>query len=491
MGDMGGSASHSNSHPSPAGIPPRRRNSSFLTADSFDRASFRSSTDSLLLPRVSRNTFTANEEIVDDGSSHLNSIPLVLALLPAVGGLIFTNGTAVLTDVTLLVLAAIFLNWSVRLPWDWYRSAQAVRVQDEKQEEALEADGYFPPPPAHAETIEEETSQDEEDDEGVASPPLPKKIASASQPAYKERARQHAAAAWELRLHELLALFACFGCPLLGAALLHHIRGSLSRPSEGLVSDYNLSIFVLGAEIRPLSHLLRLIQSRTLHLQRVVALNPYETASPNANRAAVVDLQNRVDELESHIASNAPNGTNLKGGIPPEKEKELAKSIETTLRAALQPELDAVTRATRRYEKRATLLGLQTESRLNALEARVQDAVTLAAGAERAQQMRSKGALGKMFDAGVMGTIAVGDAVAWVASVPIRVVEGVLGWVGWVLQSTVGRVVNVKILQFTNRKRKEAKKGERPGWKGKEQSADGAEWAAKRAERRAMRARKE
>jgi hypothetical protein len=40
-----------------------------------------------------------------------------LALLPAVGGLFFQNGSAVVTDITLLALAAIFLNWAVRLPW--------------------------------------------------------------------------------------------------------------------------------------------------------------------------------------------------------------------------------------------------------------------------------------------------------------------------------------------------------------------------------------
>lgn len=44
-------------------------------------------------------------------------MPLGLALLPAVGGLLFKDGSAIVTDITLLALAAIFLNWSVRLPW--------------------------------------------------------------------------------------------------------------------------------------------------------------------------------------------------------------------------------------------------------------------------------------------------------------------------------------------------------------------------------------
>ena len=49
--------------------------------------------------------------------SHWHSAPLALALLPAIAGVFFQEGGAFVTDVTLLVLAAIFLNWSVRLPW--------------------------------------------------------------------------------------------------------------------------------------------------------------------------------------------------------------------------------------------------------------------------------------------------------------------------------------------------------------------------------------
>ena len=49
--------------------------------------------------------------------SHWHSAPLALALFPALGGLFFHNGSVVVTDLTLLILAAVFLNWAVRLPW--------------------------------------------------------------------------------------------------------------------------------------------------------------------------------------------------------------------------------------------------------------------------------------------------------------------------------------------------------------------------------------
>ena len=89
-----------------------RRSSNF--SDSLDDAkqSIRSSTDDLFLPRVETSGLGSHRE-----SSHWHSIPLGLALLPAIGGLIFKDGSAVVTDLTLLGLAAVFLNWSIRIPW--------------------------------------------------------------------------------------------------------------------------------------------------------------------------------------------------------------------------------------------------------------------------------------------------------------------------------------------------------------------------------------
>lgn len=71
----------------------------------------RSLTDDLLLPRASTDQDTQLE------TSHWHSLPLGLALLPALGGLFFNNGSAFVTDISLLGLAALFLNWAVRLPW--------------------------------------------------------------------------------------------------------------------------------------------------------------------------------------------------------------------------------------------------------------------------------------------------------------------------------------------------------------------------------------
>jgi hypothetical protein len=87
----------------------QRRNSTLSDSLSEARNSIRSSTDGLFLPRVTE------EQPLEE--SHWHSAPLGLALLPAIAGIFFQNGSSFVTDVTLLVLAAIFLNWSVRLPW--------------------------------------------------------------------------------------------------------------------------------------------------------------------------------------------------------------------------------------------------------------------------------------------------------------------------------------------------------------------------------------
>jgi hypothetical protein len=92
----------------------RRRSSNFSDYSLREaRRSFQSSTDDLLLPKAQRE----GEREAGEGGSAWHSAPLAFALLPALGGMLFTNGSSVITDVMLLGLAAIFLNWSVRIPW--------------------------------------------------------------------------------------------------------------------------------------------------------------------------------------------------------------------------------------------------------------------------------------------------------------------------------------------------------------------------------------
>ena len=71
--------------------------------------------------------------ISSDEPSFWHSAPLAFAILPAVGGLLFQNGSSVVTDVLLLGLASMFLNWCVRAPWYAYTRTNAFHSLSKRQ----------------------------------------------------------------------------------------------------------------------------------------------------------------------------------------------------------------------------------------------------------------------------------------------------------------------------------------------------------------------
>ncbi|KAL8707489.1 MAG: hypothetical protein Q9220_007479 [cf. Caloplaca sp. 1 TL-2023] len=406
-----------------------RRSSTFSDSVEDAKTSIKSSTDDLLLPRVKGSNPLHQLE-----PSHWHSAPLALALLPAFGGLFFQNGSAIVTDITLLSLAAVFLNWSVRLPWyvhrlfvqtfwsrqithkfrEWYLSSQSVPIPDT-------------PPPRRdwsEDTIIEEEEEEEQNDNTAGKGDEPDRYGPEKGPRDISDTQKEHSAASELRMHELLALFACFLSPLLGAWLLHAIRAQLSRPSEGLVSNYNLTIFLLAAEVRPLSHLIKMVQARTLHLQRKIGTYPHEEL--NTDTATTTQLSKRLDELEAFAAQSLPNG---KASNP---DGELKDQIKADVRNSMQPDLDALNRAVRRYEKRIVALTMQTESRLQELESRMSDAITLAAAAERSstQQRGRRGSSALIILDWASAAILLPARTAWaVISFPAKLAGVLMGTV--------------------------------------------------------------
>ncbi|PGH01985.1 hypothetical protein GX51_04917 [Blastomyces parvus] len=365
----------SNKPPGPGRL---RRSSTFSDTVSEARDSIKSSTDNLFLPRVNSSV----RSLDDNNESNWQSIPLALALLPAVGGLLFQNGSAVATDITLLVLAAVFLNWSIRLPWEWYHSAQEMS-RNLMPEEDFDMDVIIEEP---------EDSEPEPDNEEVHS-----KANFQERLSKNPQSEAAKAAMAELHRHELAALASCFILPLIGAWLLHALRSQLSRPSEGLVSNYNLTVFLLAAEIRPFSHLLKMVQARTLHLQRVVASGTQDRRE-KIDASKILDLSTRLEELEAHIAESASKNQNQnqfqhQTQFSPNRtthgEKEISSPTSSTAKSTL-PDLSALTRAMRRYEKRTALHAHETETRLRALENRLNDAISLSTAV--AAQQRSTAA---------------------------------------------------------------------------------------------------
>lgn len=334
-------------------------------------------------------------------SSPWHSAPLAFALLPAVGGMLFTNGSSIITDVMLLGLAAIFLNWSVRLPWNWYYSAQSIRKKEEYVgDSTITDDSEEDNALSFSQTTLDEVPEEE------PTRPIPKRT---------RRLPEHETATNELYIHETLALLSCFVFPMLGAYLLHTLRSQLTRPSEGLVSNYNLTIFLLASELRPMAHLVKLIQSRTLHLQRVVNANPYESADIGKTAGDVKELTRRLEELEAR--------SSLADTSKPKTEASLngkqSAVITTEVRRGLQPDLDALNRAVRRYEKRATIQAFQTEARLHELESRLNDAISLAAAAAKNGQ-NQRGFTGIVIEWAATAVVLPLQALGAMAALPFK-----------------------------------------------------------------------
>jgi predicted lipid-binding transport protein (Tim44 family) len=135
-----------------------------------------------------------------------------------------------------------------------------------------------------------------------------------------------------LKRSEMLAFVGCFLGPLLGALLMHTIRGQLMR-AEGIVSDANLSIFLLIAEIPPVNRLIKMRTERILHLQRIVRDAPREPV----RIADAQQLSQRISELEDRI-----------DGAPPAHNNEVdVEKLSAEVRQTTQLQLDALNNLSR------------------------------------------------------------------------------------------------------------------------------------------------
>jgi hypothetical protein len=333
---------------------------------------------------------------------HWHVFALIFVALPAIAGLFFENGSAVMTDVLLLGLGCLFLYWSVKWPWQWYTSCQTRVFIDYQAESAIEEDSDHES--EHSETTEKgESPEAKLKTRQTKAPTLPTRQAQASR---------------SLQNYELVALFSCFFSPMAIAFLLHNIRPYLSRPSGGVVSNSNLTLFVLAAEVRPVLHLFRLLEYRTLHLQRVV-----QTAEPtsidDAQDKKIDNLLRRISEIET--TSKETSRDPEEDVRSPEDKKEIVEAVKMIL----QPQVDALNRAVRRYEKRERLQSGILESRLRDLDTRVNDALSLAASAARHSR---PGLLGWVGESVYAVTGAIVATVATIFLAPLRGFESIWFW---------------------------------------------------------------
>jgi len=237
----------------------------------------------------------------------------------------------------------------------------------------------------------------------------------------------------ELYLHEVAALVMAFVAPILAAGILHMVRMQLSRPSEGWVSNFHLTVFCLAAEITPLGHAIKLVRARTLHLQHVVHSNPYHEAK--VSPAQVDELAKRLEELEARMVTISETTTTAAltagdTGISAADLQRQQAGVARNLRNSMQPELDALNRAVRRYEKKATVLASLTEARIGALDTRLNDAISLAAAATKMQtsQWKVMAGLGRaMADWAIWVLVLPVHAILSICMLPLKTTAALLG----------------------------------------------------------------
>lgn len=250
----------------------------------------------------------------------------------------------------------------------WYNLAQQVRADNEPAfEESLKVQGDESPI---------KNGSDSESPNGT----------HRSKADQYDRAHQADVALGRLQSLETMALATCFLAPAIATYLLYSVRYLLSPPSESLVSSFNVAIFLMAAEMPPLSHSIRLILARTLHLQRIVNTNPYRVIPVTASNYR--DLLARVKDLEARALeqSGKPRCEGcdcIDGQKQQQATKQLREDVARDVRAAVGPEIDGVVRAVRRYERKTSTLTSDTEHRLADLRQRLDDVIALSAVAAR------------------------------------------------------------------------------------------------------------
>ena len=289
------------------------------------------------------------------------------------------------------------------LPRDWYELTQEIKVREEptieaKQKADNDGAGDDQPSATAPETTKDTDKLPEKQDSNAATPEDIK---------LEEEARRRALA--ELYTHEILAQILIFAAPLMAASFIYSAGNQLGRP-DGLVPNFGLKFFMVVAQAGTVRHVFRLLKARALHLQRIVPVNPYltETASP----AQVQALAGRLAELEERLldVSRMATKTALTGGAPGSGnlEARLVQSVRNTI----QPDLDALNRAVRRYEKKAAVLASLTEDRLSDIDGRLNDAISLSAVVARNTSLR-----GSILADIWTGTV---ERAMWTATLPLR-----------------------------------------------------------------------
>jgi len=370
---------------------------------SSPRVARRSSLHSLRSTSSTENLRTGQSYEMDrltesDEPTWWHSSPILIAVVPAIAALYHPQGGSFATDIVLLLLGAWFMHKCYTVPWEWYHDAQQRHY-------------------VHASELEHDDTLYEEDEDGmIASPTTPDSAMGSTEdlktplkPTPPPVDPAHEAARRELRRTEMMAFTLCFLGPVLGAFSLHTLRSQFTHESQDrIVTDMNLTICVLLAEMRPVSRLIRMNKERTLHLQRIVT-------SETSTAVQSTGLAQRLAALEARLEGPIPNST-----------VDVTK-ITSQVRLSVQRQVDELQRTVRSYEKKLLAMTIQNEARFEHIDMRMNDTLSLAAAAARTGQKPGMVSMALNFMAGFF---AYGLQVTWdVGTYPFRIANSLVGMI--------------------------------------------------------------
>lgn len=234
--------------------------------------------------------------------------PILLAVVPTLGAF-FVGSAELWSDFIMLLLILYYVYKWLTVPWTYYESARSRRAIHDS---VLTKSKMENPVSSDIDLIKSESI------------------------------------ATELRRHEFAGLIWVTLSPVLAGYTLHYSRSYLSS-ADKYISTFNISVFVLAALIKPLSHIMTLVQDRTLYLQS-------ELVAPESE---LQSLKKRFEVLddEVHILKEAYA-----------TKKDLGQIADD-----INPAIHHLAKTLRRIEKRENALKDWAEEQFTSLETKMRE----------------------------------------------------------------------------------------------------------------------
>ncbi|KAG0005558.1 hypothetical protein BGZ65_010794 [Modicella reniformis] len=190
-----------------------------------------------------------------DYASGAHSWPILFAVIPPLGALIFGKSD-IFSDILTLLLIAFFLYNIIKVPWELYYAARTRRV------------------------LLSSVSAN-----------------SAAVDPIQEKRRQSAAAI--LRRQEFFSLLLVLASPFLGGYTLQYLKTFFSS-YEDYLSALNIELFIIASGIRPLTLLVTLLKARALHLQEQVH---YPDSDVELLKKKIASIEAELNQLRRGYAT--------------------------------------------------------------------------------------------------------------------------------------------------------------------------------------------